>query len=117
MEAVKIAIGLVFICGLLGAVLRFTIAAFPGQTLRSKYVVARIASKLSIFCLHYMISFMLTAIPLSWVMELFEIPPGKAEIAGWLYLIACIPIAALLYWADTSVVAAIYRRSSNSWPG
>ena len=111
MDSVKFAVILVFALGFIGCISALPIAAFPQSTLRSKSKTARFFAKSSIFSLHFFFSFVLTATPLAWIMEAADIPIPNPERMTWIYLIACIPLAIVLYRIHMAVVSAIYSRT------
>lgn len=113
MDSMKTVVVVVFALGFVGCVSALPIAAFPGATFRSKSRAIRFLSKSAIFSLFFFISSVLAVIPLAWIARLLGIRNANADLMPWIYLLACVPIAAVLYRIYMTIVSAIYKRRSN----
>lgn len=112
MDSAKAAVTVVFSLAFVGCIAAVPIAAFPQSTIRSKSKLVRLCAKSSIFALCFFVSFVLTAIPLAWIVKVAEIQMPHPDLGIWMYLITCIPMAIVLYLAHMAIVSAIYRLRS-----
>jgi hypothetical protein len=110
MDSMKIMVVIIFSLGFIGGVSVLPIAAFPSATLKSRSRSIRFLSKSAIFSLCFFGSFVLTAIPLAWIMRVFSIQTPTADLMPWIYLFACLSIAAVLYATYMAIASAIYRK-------
>lgn len=109
MDSIKIMVSIVFALGFIGCVSMIPIAAFPRSTLRSKSIFIRIISKSLMFSFCLFVSFLIMAMPLAWIISIFEIKDISADSMLLIYLISCIPLAIIIYRIDIAIMGVIYR--------
>lgn len=91
-----------FIAGALGILARVNIAAFllSSESVDSPNLARCIVYRYLVFSFHFMVSFLLTPVFMKPFLDQFRAISAHDDIRSYLYLVACVPLAALLYYLD-----------------
>lgn len=95
-----------FVAGAFGILVRLYISAFllSTESVDSPRGVTRFVYRYIIASLHYMVSFMLTPLLIKPFLGYFRSMPAQEDAKSYLYLVLCIPLAALFYYLDHKVM-------------
>ena len=91
-----------FIVGFMGAIVRTNIAAslLTSESVDSPRLLKRLVYRYLVFSFHYMLSFMLSHLLISRALKWLDVEPMGRDVEVLFYAVACIPLAALLYYLD-----------------
>lgn len=103
---------LTMLTGIIGVPVRIYIGAFllSTESVRSSKFLRRWVYRYFIFGLHYCISFLFSAALFGPLTTRLIKSDLSQDLKGGGYLLACIPLAALLYWLDCKLMIHFDRK-------